>query len=130
MSPKLILHIDDDDDDLQILREAIETNEAFLLKQYSNGKDGLRFLEQAKVLGDVPCLIILDMNMPVMNGKDVVLQIKNDKVLSHVSVIIFTTTTGFSDLEFCRKHAVSVIVKPFTINEFDVVVKKILSHAS
>ncbi|HZI02321.1 MAG TPA: response regulator [Flavisolibacter sp.] len=130
MSPKLILHIDDDDDDLQILREAIETNEAFLLKQYSNGKDGLLFLEEAKVLGNVPCLIILDMNMRVMNGKDVVLQIKNDTALSHVTVIIFTTTTGFSDLEFCRKHAVTVLVKPYTINEYDVIVQKILTYAA
>jgi len=130
MSPKLILHIDDDDDDLQILREAIETNEAFLLKQYSNGKDGLLFLEEAKVLGNVPCLIILDMNMRVMNGKDVVLQIKNDTALSHVTVIIFTTTTGFSDLEFCRKHAVTVLVKPYTINEYDMIVQKILTYAA
>ncbi|HZH00929.1 MAG TPA: response regulator [Flavisolibacter sp.] len=130
MSPKLILHIDDDDDDLQILREAIETNESFLLKQYSNGKDGLLFLEEAKVLGNVPCLIILDMNMRVMNGKDVVLQIKNDTALSHVTVIIFTTTTGFSDLEFCRKHAVTVLVKPYTINEYDVIVQKILTYAA
>lgn len=129
MPPKLILHIDDDDDDLAFMKDAIEQVDGYLLKQYSNGKEGLKFLEQAKAFGDVPWLIILDMNMPMMNGIEVVKKIKEDEVLNKVSVVVFTTSDGLVEHDFCKKHAVPMFVKPFCLKDFNRVVQKILNHA-
>jgi len=130
MPTKLILHIDDDDDDLELMKDAIQSIDGLLLKQCSSGKEGLRFLEQAKTFGDLPCLIVLDMNMPVMDGMYLVKKIKADEVLSNVPVIVFTTSDGISDHEFCKKYAVPMFVKPYALKDFKSVVQKILNHGS
>jgi len=130
MSPKLVLHIDDDDDDLELMKDAIQSIDGFLLKQCSSGKEGLRFLEQAKTFGDLPCLIILDMNMPEMDGMYLVKKIKADEVLSKVPVIVFTTSNGLADHEFCKKHSVPMFVKPYALKDFNGVVQNILKHGN
>jgi CheY-like chemotaxis protein len=129
MSQRLIVHIDDDDDDCQLLKEAIEASNAYVLKQYSNGQEGLQYLEQVKVCGIIPSLIILDINMPVMDGREVVKRIKQDEVLKTVSTIVFTTSGGISDYEFCKTYKVPMLVKPFTVKEFDGIVQQILQLA-
>jgi CheY-like chemotaxis protein len=129
MTPKFVLHIDDDDDDRQHLKEVIESSNAYQLMQQTDGRKGLNFLEQAKSLGDLPSLIILDMNMPGVDGRDVLKKIKEDEVLNKIPVIVFTTSNGVNDRIFCKKYGVPMLVKPFTMKEFDVTVQKILEYA-
>jgi CheY-like chemotaxis protein len=129
MSLKIILHIDDDDDDLQLIKEAIEQEDTYAIKQFSNGKEGLKYLEQAKALDTIPVLIILDMNMPVLNGKEMVKRIKEDEVIRRIPLIIFTSSAKFADQEFCKKYAVPLFVKPFMMKDFKGLVQEMLNHS-
>ena len=69
---RIVLHIDDDEEDRTLLEEALQKVDATIkVQQVDSGKTALSFLRKSKEQGHLPCLIILDINMPGMNGKEV-----------------------------------------------------------
>ena len=89
---KLILYVDDDEDDRDLLTDAIQkVNPEVEVKLAQNGLEALKFLEEVKS-SRLPCLIILDLNMPVLDGKETYMRIKNDETLQMVPVVIFTSS--------------------------------------
>ena len=76
---KTILCVDDDPDDLQLLREAIERiDSSYTIVEAYDGEDGLRRLNNMKESNQLPCLIVLDINMPKMDGKQAFVSINSD----------------------------------------------------
>lgn len=75
-----------------------------------------------------PKLIILDLNLPKKNGWEVLKEIKNDKNLKKIPVVILTTSTSKKDIEksYCN-HANAYLTKPLDLQEFTEVVKSIHS---
>lgn len=72
MSRKIILHVDDDFDDKELIGEAfLEADPSLQLQQFCTTKEGLIYLQQAKQHGILPNLILLDIHMPGMDGKQV-----------------------------------------------------------
>ena len=88
-----ILHIDDDPDDQQLFRNAIDSlgvpSEIIVA---TDGAEGLEYLQLMKENNTLPCIIVLDINMPKVNGREACLAIKKDKTLSTIPLIIFTTS--------------------------------------
>lgn len=110
---RLILHIDDDEDDRMLVREAIEKIDSqIVLEQASGGLEGIHLLREAKRTGHLPHLIILDLNMPGMDGKEVLLEIKKDPDLARVPLVLFTTSSSELDRLFAYKQEVEMITKP------------------
>lgn len=108
-----ILWADDDTDDLMIMREVLESlGSHYDLVEVGNGREVLAYLEESKASGQLPCLIVLDINMPVMNGKEALAQIKSDRVLATVPVAMFTTSSSERDRAFCRTYDVQMFTKP------------------
>ena len=67
-----ILCVDDDSDDLQLLNETLkDTHADFEVIEAHNGRQALDLLQNLKKAGEHPSLIILDINMPVLNGKEI-----------------------------------------------------------
>lgn len=111
--PKFILHIEDDEDDQSMVEEAIRrSNSGAIIRKVNNGEQGLLFLKQCKIQNDIPGLIILDVNMPGMDGKRVIIEIKKDDILSSVPIVFFTTSSSVLDKMFAEKAGVSFITKP------------------
>ena len=128
MKKNTILCVDDDADDLQLLHETLkDLHEDFVAVEARNGRQALDFLQQSKKTGDLPCLIILDINMPVLNGKETLSVIKKDEALKSIPVVVFTTSGSESDKRFCDLHGVEMITKPPNINSFKDAVQKLLS---
>lgn len=71
-----ILYVDDDNDDLSIISEAFEKYTDLRVVQANNGVEALQVLKHMAYKNVLPCLIILDINMPVMDGKQTLSQIK------------------------------------------------------
>ena len=93
MAKHTILWADDDYDDLQMMRDILSKKEEnFELVEVHNGKEALEYLKQAKEQADLPCLIILDINMPVLDGKETLSIIKNTKEYSEIPAVVFTTS--------------------------------------
>jgi CheY-like chemotaxis protein len=127
MKKYTILCVDDDSDDLQLLHETLkDTREDFEVIEAHNGKQAIDMLHRLRNDGTQPCLIILDINMPVLNGKETLSLIKKDEGLKNIPVVVFTTSGSDSDKNFCGVHGVEMVTKPPNFQNFKNVVQKLL----
>lgn len=111
---KVILCIDDDPDDLYLIRQTlaqIAPNAKVL--EAANGLQGWLLLEKAKESRHLPCIILLDINMPVMNGRETLEKINADEDLKTVPVVVFTSSANPADKAFCSSCGVPMVTKPY-----------------
>jgi CheY-like chemotaxis protein len=126
---KIFLHIDDDDDDRMMVEEVIrEFHPGIIIKQAKNGDEGLDLLRHCIETNELPGLILLDLNMPGMDGKTVLVEIKKNEMLSSVPVVLFTTSSSPLDKLFASKQNVELVTKPTCEAEFITTIKKILEQ--
>jgi CheY-like chemotaxis protein len=123
--PKLLLCIEDDQDDIILIEEAALEFDNFLrFVAKANGKEALMFLHRQKQENYLPCLILLDINMPVMNGIEVLEALKADIHFKKIPIVVFTTSSGHREKLLCDSYGVELITKPNRVSEF----KKTLAH--
>jgi CheY-like chemotaxis protein len=122
MQPKSILIIDDDIDDCQIFCEAIKevASDAKCVSIVDSDK-ALQHL--AKATAELPDLIFLDINMPLMNGKECLSALKRNQKLKHIPVVMYSTTFNPTEIKtYYSLGAQDFIVKP---NEYTRLVKEL-----
>src|SRR5688572_3785768 len=96
-----ILYIDDDADDREMMDLALRAaNPAVQVAFAENGLEGIDLLEKAKIDNDLPCLVVLDINMPVMDGRKTLEVIRKDPALTNLPVVIFTSSRNAHDEAF------------------------------
>ena len=118
-----VLCIDDDQDDLLFMNEAISSHESgFTMVGVSDGQAALAYLENAKARNKLPCLIIMDINMPKMDGKKTIPHLKKDPVLRTIPLVVFTTSSNQTDKNFFHEYQVTYITKP---SQYEPFIKKI-----
>ena len=128
MRPIEILLVDDNPADVFLTREAF--SEARLANTLHTAKDGveaLEFLQKHGSFADVPTpdVILLDLNMPRMNGLELLAILKDDPALRQIPVIVLTTSRTEQDVwRSYDLHANAYIPKPVTAEEFFDVVRK------
>lgn len=112
---KLILLADDDVEDLELLEEAIvKLAPEARVHAVTNGRMVINFLEN-KVNGDLPSLIVLDYNMPDMNGAEILEHISEEPQLKSIPKVIWSTSNAVEYINEClNKGASSYFVKPST----------------
>jgi len=123
-----ILYAEDDPDDLLMIRQAFEKfdNIAQLLHA-SNGFEALEQLKKAKAEKNLPCLVILDINMPGMNGRDALVRIRQSENFKDLPVVLFTTSSSELDKVFAKKWRAEFITKPLIYSELEVLAKRFAS---
>ena len=127
MSKHTILWADDDYDDLQMMREILaKTKKDYNIAEVHNGKEALDYLRGAKSNSDLPCLIILDINMPVLDGKETLSLIKKDKDFKSIPVVVFTTSESELDKLYCKKFNTEMVTKPPNFRTLSAALDKIL----
>lgn len=106
--------IDDDDDDKEMFCEAVsDINKSFRCLSASNGQEALQILENA---GIAPDFIFLDLNMPRMNGKQLLIRLKENERFSSIPVSIYSTSKLQADKEETRQlGADHFITKPSSL---------------
>jgi CheY-like chemotaxis protein len=125
---RIVLCVDDDPDDQILVKETIkELNPSLEVASALNGVEALQYLDGAKERGELPSLVILDINMPLMDGKQTLTLIKKDPALSGLPVVMFTTSSSPLDKLFCEKHGVKFVTKPIKQVELYETVKLLLS---
>jgi CheY-like chemotaxis protein len=121
--PVLLLE-DDHVDVLSISRAFKELKVMNPLQVVGNGEEGLQYLYDENK--PKPCLILLDLNMPKMNGLEFLKAIKNDEELKRIPVIVLTNSKGDEDVVESYRHGVAgYIVKPANYLQFIEVVRAI-----
>ncbi|MFL5786823.1 MAG: response regulator [Flavisolibacter sp.] len=126
-SNKIILWADDDPDDLMIMKEVLnEMHYTYDIIEVQNGKQALDYLKSNK--RNLPCLMILDMNMPILSGRDTLSIIKKDPTYEPMPIVIFTTSNSEMDKTFCKKYNVDMITKPPAYNSLQQIIIRLLSY--
>ena len=127
--PVEILLVEDNPGDERLTREALKEG-----KVYSNlhwAKDGVEALEFLRRQGRYsgvprPDIILLDLNLPKKDGREVLQEIKNDAELKRIPVVVLTTSKADEDvLRSYNLHANCYVTKPVDLEKFIVVVKSI-----
>lgn len=119
MQTKKILIADDDIEDILIIKDAMELFKAGdIVWSAQNGEHVLEVLEKNYAHSSIPCLIVLDLNMPKMNGIQTLRNLKTDERFKDIPVIIYSTSVNPLEKETCMKlGAHSYIAKPVSFKE-------------
>jgi CheY-like chemotaxis protein len=127
----IILIAEDDDGHAELIREGlVESGIRNKIIRFSNGEDAWNFLSRygGKEVRDKTktYLLLLDINMPRMDGFEVLSRMKSDPVLKEIPVIMLTTTDDPREVEACYKLGCSVyITKPVEFIKFTEVLKRL-----
>lgn len=113
-----ILVVDDDKEDHMILEEYFsESGISDLVKFVDNGVRALEYLESVDD-ADLPSLVVLDLNMPLLNGSQTLLQLKQRVRFKNIPVIIYSTSESENEKRKCLGiGAIDYLVKPVTMEE-------------
>jgi CheY-like chemotaxis protein len=129
MKHRHILWADDDIDDLMLMRHVLQDlGNAYNITEVHNGQEALDYLVVAKEKRSLPCLIILDMNMPVLDGKETLARLKKDEELQKIPVVFFTTSNSMMDKLYCKHNGVEMITKPPQYSNLKEAVEKLLRY--
>jgi CheY-like chemotaxis protein len=124
-----IFLVDDDPDDRTNLKEALEmAGSDYEIIEAHDGENALEQLKGMKAKGNLPSLIVLDINMPKINGKQLVVAVQSDEGLSSVPMVVFSTSSSALDKMFFSKKNVELIEKPFELRTLVEVAGKLLSY--
>lgn len=107
----VILYAEDDQDDFDMLKESLlQETDKYTLVQAANGTEIISYLEQPSLT--TPSLIVLDLNMPVMDGKQTLLWLKANEAFKNIPLMIFTTSSREDDLRLCKSYDCTFFRKP------------------
>jgi two-component system, chemotaxis family, response regulator Rcp1 len=124
-----VLLVEDSPGDVRLTQEALlDANQAVHLHVVTDGVEAMQFLRREGRHADapVPDLILLDLNLPRMDGREVLAQIKEDDRLKTIPTIILTTSAAESDItKSYRLQANCYLTKPVQFDAFESVVKSI-----
>ncbi|MBL0743163.1 response regulator [Chryseolinea lacunae] len=123
-----ILLVEDDPDDVELMRDALlEKDIAFNLDVVKQGDAVIPFLKSCKKF---PNVILLDLNLPKLHGREVLVKLKEDADLKHIPVVILTTSSAQSEKEYCLEAgATEFLTKPTTVEGFASCIASILEIA-
>lgn len=127
----LVLYADDDIDDIKFVEESFsETARNVELVTAYNGLDLIRYLEGLNPLDPDPCLIILDVNMPLMNGKEALLKIRQMDRYQNIPIVLFTTSSTELDKSFAAKYNAGFVTKPLDNRQMKNITDQFIDHCT
>jgi CheY-like chemotaxis protein len=128
-TPIDVLLVEDDPGDELMTREAFEDNKiGNTLHVVRDGEEALDFLHKRGRHAGAPRpeLILLDLNLPKYDGRQVLEHIKSDPGLSHIPVVVLTTSAAEEDiLRSYQLHANAYVTKPVDLDQFIAAVRQI-----
>jgi two-component system, chemotaxis family, response regulator Rcp1 len=129
LNPIEILLVEDNPADVRLTQEALK-EEKFYSNLYvvHDGVEAMVFLRREGAYRDAvrPDLILLDLNLPLKDGREVLMEIKNDDSLKTIPVVVLTMSEADADiLNTYNLHANCYITKPIDLNQFSRIVKSI-----
>lgn len=129
ITPINILLVEDNEGDILLTAEALE--EAKISNSLTVIRDGASVLLYLKEVAEkspsaLPDLILLDINLPKKNGHEVLMDVKSNKLLKHIPIIMLTTSSSEMDiLKSYQEHANCYLIKPVEVSDFLKIVEKI-----
>jgi len=127
--PANILLVEDNQDDVTLTKEGFKRSKLEVsLQHVNNGEKCMEFLRKESEYWDAPTpdLILLDLNMPVMDGREVLAELVKDDNLKHLPVVILTTSSDEQDvLNMYKLRCSAYAIKPVDFDEFSRIIQGI-----
>ncbi len=127
--PIQILLIEDNPGDIRLTQEAFkESTLSIVLNVATDGVEGINYLRKKPPYQDAPMpdLILLDLNLPKRDGREVLQEVKSDELLRRIPIVVLTTSTAEQDiLKSYSLHVNSYINKPVDFDKFFEIIKRI-----
>lgn len=122
--PVIILLVDDDPDDIEIFKEVVrkDIDSSINVISSSNGVECLTMLENI-----TPDLIFLDINMPIMGGKECLEKLQSHEDYKDIPVVIYSTTVNKNEISYFINQGASFLSKPVSFSNFITPLKTVLS---
>jgi CheY-like chemotaxis protein len=132
LPPKsLVLYADDDPDDIELVSEAFQAYSSDLeLMTFSDGIELLKFIESIDPFHASPCLFILDINMPRLNGKETLRRLRRLDSFADVPAVLFSTSSLPADADFAKNFNAGFVTKPLHTNQVHHIIDEIIQHCS
>jgi CheY-like chemotaxis protein len=129
-SKQTIIWVDDDPDDIYLIRQVLKESQYDVnLVNLQNGKEVIDMLSSTP-RPEFPCLIVLDINMPVMDGKQTLSFLKRNKEMNSIPVVMFSTSDSPTDKMFCQHFGSQLITKPSTYTALKHSVESLLKRCT
>lgn len=124
-----VLLIEDNEDDVELTLEALNDSKVKMeIHVVNDGIEAMKFLRQVDEYREKPRpdLILLDLNLPMMDGREVLKEIRDDPELTDIPVVVLTTSQNEEDImKMYKLHANCYISKPVDFMKFSGIVKQI-----
>ncbi|MFI2713648.1 response regulator [Micromonospora sp. NPDC018662] len=128
-SPVRILVVDDDPGDVLMIEEALEESDVEkVIDVVADGEEAMEFLrrEGRHTEAQRPDVILLDLNMPRMDGRQVLGEVKRDENLRSIPIVVLTTSNADTDVvSSYTLQANAYVTKPIDLDDFNDVVRRI-----
>jgi CheY-like chemotaxis protein len=128
-SPKYqVLYADDDPEDLQFVQEAFARYSPDVdLITVTDGIEALTYLKNLADADPAPCLVILDINMPRMSGKEALVSLRQLDRFEEIPVMLFTTSSATTDIEFAASYKAGFLSKPIDTGQMAVIINRFVN---
>lgn len=128
-SRNIILYAEDDEDDQLLVKEnLLNYSSEIEIVIRNNGVDAVSYLNSLSPSEPAPCLIILDINMPKMNGIEALKQIRKNKRFAETPAILFTTSSQLPDKNFATQYNAGFITKPIDAKQMKRIAETFIDH--
>src|SRR5437899_2893153 len=129
MLEDIVFYADDDVDDIDLLTDAFAYySKKIKLITAFDGQSALVKLNELKEKKCGPCLIILDINMPYISGKDVLKQLRKMDFYSETPIILFSTSNSPQEKEMAKKYNSVLITKPVNLGHLNSIVDEFIEY--
>jgi CheY-like chemotaxis protein len=122
-----ITYIDDDEEDIELFRKFFPEESEIAFKIFYTGEDFLKYMNNTSP-ENYPCLIILDINMPRMDGFKILDLLQRHHRQRNIPMVMFSTTTNPLDKHITEAFGLPFIAKPKSVAEWKEVCANIARH--
>jgi len=127
----IVLYADDDSDDLELVQDAFSRYSVNVeVLTATDGSQALDYLNKLAEHEPEPCLIILDINMPILNGKEVLKKIRSMDRYESVPIVLFSTSSLPQDQLFARKYNAGFVTKPLDVTQMERIAENFIDHCT
>lgn len=124
----IILVAEDDPDDALMLKDAFLEVKLSEVTFLNNGKLLLEHIQQLLSHNQIPNLILVDLNMPVLDGRGVIAELKNNQKTNNIPLVVLSTTKNKDDIDFAiALGANEVFTKPSSFKDLVCITNKIIN---
>lgn len=127
----LVIYADDDADDLFLVSEGfLEYAPQIDLITVRDGAELLDCLQTLAATHQTPCLLILDINMPRITGKEALKKLRQMPRYEDLPVVLFTTSSSQQDMDFAENYNAGFITKPENFNDIAAIIEQFFHQCS